>query len=120
MQSLAFPMRLKENGLLERHDRAASLIALLQMMARTPKGSWAACPGFGLRDLFEDNAVRGDKARLALLRINEVLADLAITEYVVSDVFCESSPGRGTDTYAITVESTASTDSFRTSLAFEE
>ena len=42
VQFLAFPMRLGENGLLRRQERATALMSLLQMMARTPQGSWQA------------------------------------------------------------------------------
>ena len=120
MPFLAFPMRLQENGLLRREDGAASLMALLQMMARTPQGSWAACPEFGLRDLFEHSRLRADTARLALQRMNQTLADLGISGYVVTEVTRELSAGRDTDTYAITVESTAKGQSFSTSVRYEQ
>ena len=112
MQSLLFPLRISESGLLRRGERATSVIALLDIMARTPQGSWAACPTFGLRDLFESSRNRADAARLALHRINATLQTLGITEYHVIDVVRELSPGRDTDTYAITVESVGSKDTF--------
>ena len=119
MQSIAFPLRLAENGLLRREERVASLMALLQMMARTPQGSWHGCPGFGFRDLFEDKRLRADKARLMMQRINETLADLGLEGYHVTEVARELSPGRDTDTYAITVESKGTAQAFKTSLMYE-
>jgi hypothetical protein len=120
VQSIAFPMRLQENGLLLRDDKIASLMALLHMMARTPAGSWAGCPTFGLRDLFENSRQRADVARLAALRINETFEDLGIDGYTVTEVVREISPGRETDTYSITLENTANTETFTTYVAHEE
>jgi hypothetical protein len=120
VQSIVFPMRLQENGLLQRGDRAASLIALLRMMAGTPAGSWAACPTFGLRDLFEYGRQRADVARLAAIRINETLKDLGIENYVVTEVVREISPGRDTDTYSITLENSANAEIFTTHIEHEQ
>lgn len=119
VQSLAFPLRLAENGLLRRQERSASVVALLQMMARTPQGSWHGCPGFGFRDLFDDKRLRADKARVMMQRINETLRDLGLEGYHVTEVVRELSPGRDTDTYAITVEGTGAADAFTTSLMYE-
>lgn len=119
MQSVAFPLRLEENGFLQRTSQAASLIALLQLMARTPRGTWAACPSFGLRDLFENNRQRADTARLAMERINEALADLDLEHIVVTEVVREISPGRDTDTYAIALEMAGTGGDVRTSVMYE-
>ena len=119
MQSLAFPLRLAENGLLRREEPAASVLALLHIMARTPQGSWPGCPGFGFRDLFEDKRLRADKAQVMMQRINETLADLGLVAYQVTEVARELSPGRDTDTYALTVEGTGAADAFKTSLMYE-
>lgn len=119
MQSLAFPMRLQENGLLRRSPQVASVIALLQLMARTPRGSWAGCPVFGLRDLFENSRLRADTARLALERINEALVDLDLHGYVVTEVVRELSPGRDTDTYSISLEVAGTTEAVSTSVVYE-
>ena len=119
MQSLAFPMRLQENGLLQREDRSASLLSLLQMMARTPQGSWQACPGFGLRDLFEGGRQRADLARLAAERINDTLEDLGIDEFTVSEVVRELSTNRDVDTYSITLQNKATAETLRTSFVQE-
>ena len=95
-------------------------MALLDTMARTPQGSWAGCPIFGLRDLFENGRNRADVARLVLARINATLENLGIGEYRVTEVVRELSPGRETDTYAITVGATGSAESFSTHLLYQQ
>ncbi len=119
MQSLAFPMRLQENGLLRREDRSASVLSLLQMMARTPQGSWLACPQFGLRDLFEYGRQRADLPRLATERINGTLADLGIDEYVVTEIVREMSVNRDADTYSITLEDKTTAETLTTTFVQE-
>ena len=111
-------MRLQENGLLRRGDRSASVLALLQMMARTPQGSWAALPGFGLRDLFEQRQ-RADIPRLAAERIRETFADLGITDYTVAEVVRELSANRDTDTYSITLENATTAETLRATVQQE-
>jgi len=115
VSSLAYPIRLQENGLLERGERIASLVALLKMMAQTTQGSWSACPSFGLRDLFE-NRLRADTARLAQQRINHSLEELGIADYVVTDVVREISAQQETDTYSITMQCRGSNEIFHTTL----
>lgn len=112
--SLAFPLRLRENGLLQRQNTADAVISMLQVMARTPAGSWAGCPSFGLRDLFENGRQRADVARLAMERINETFRELGMETFSVSEVIRELSPGRDTDTYSITVEQAGGRDGFTT------
>lgn len=119
MQSLAIPLRLQENGLLRREDGTRSLLAFLDAMARTPQGSWKACPVFGLRDLFEGVRQRADLARLALDRINDSFKDLGMTDYVATEVIRELSGNRETDTYSITLEHTATAERITTSFAQE-
>jgi hypothetical protein len=118
VQSLSFPLRLRENGLLQRSDASASLIALLQTMARTPQGSWQACPSFGLRDLFEDR-MRADLPRLAQQRITQTLEDLGMAQYTVHEVVREISNDRGTDVYAITLQDGTNSTQFSAQVATE-
>ena len=120
MPSIAFPMRLQENGLLQRDEKSGALLSLLQMMARTPRGSWRACESFGLRDLFEDGRQRADLPRLAAERINHTFSELGINDYVVTEVVRELSPNRDTDTYSITLENAAATETIRTRLVHEQ
>lgn len=119
VQTLAFPMRLRENGLLERTDAAASLIALLQTMARTPQGSWQACPSFGLRDLFEDHRMRADVPRLAQRRINDALHELGMEQYIVSEVVREIGNQREVDVYSIHLEDVSTSTEFSTQVMSE-
>jgi hypothetical protein len=116
MQSLAFPMRLKENGLLHRDSQEASLIQLLQIMARTPAGTWAACPEFGLRDLFEDHRLRADVARIAMERTNRVLEDLGLGGFTILEMTREISAHRDTDTYSITIARVDRGETFATTV----
>ncbi len=116
MQTLAFPIRLQENGLLRRQDEIASILGLLQVMARTPAGSWAGSPRFGLRDLFEVQRQRADLARVAMQRLNEVFEDLGITNYVVTEVVRELSSQRDVDTYSITIGRANSEERYTTSI----
>ena len=104
MQSLAIPLHLQENGLLRREEKSQAVLALLDVMARTPQGSWQACPGFGLRDLFESGTMRADVARLATERINASFAELGMADYVVTEIVHEMSGNRETDTYSIRLE----------------
>lgn len=113
-------MRMQTNGLLRRDEGGGALIALLQMMARTPAGSWEACPSFGLRDLFENGRLRADAARSAQDRMNTALQDLGLEHFTVTDVVRELSAQRETDTYSITVENTATLESYSTQLAYED
>lgn len=119
MRSIAFPLRLEENGLLRREESSASLLALLHIMARTPAGSWAACPAFGLRDLFEDGRQRIDVGRLAAERINEAFEALGIDDYRVEEVVREISSNRDIDTYSITIVRSGFDESFTTTVAHE-
>jgi hypothetical protein len=119
VQSIASPLRLQESGLLRREDRSASVLSLLQMMARTPQGSWRACPEFGLRDLFEDGRSRADLPRLVADRINRAFADLGLPEYQASEVVRELSLDRGTDTYSIRLENQSTAESLTTTVAYE-
>lgn len=112
-------MRLEENGLLRRDDGTASVLALLQMMARTPQGSWQGCLNFGLRDLFEDQRMRADAARLAQQRINEAFRDLGITHYTVTEVVREFAAQQETDVYAITLQNSLAGMEISTQLSAE-
>ncbi len=110
MQSLAIPLRLQETGLLEREEKSQSLLALLAVMARTPQGSWQACPVFGLRDLFEHSGSRADVAKLAAERVNETFKELGLEDYVVTEIIRELSSTRETDTYTIRLEDTTTAE----------
>ena len=120
MQSIAFPLRLQESGLLRRDDRSASVLSLLQVMARTPRGSWHACPEFGLRDLFEDGRQRADLPRLVAERINRTFADLGLKEYRADEVVREVSANRDMDSYFIRLVNQSTAESLTTSVVYEQ
>src|SRR5215475_1964841 len=71
--SATFPIRLREGGFLERCEEPRAILSLLELMAATPGGSWAACPAFGLRDLLESGRQHDDAPRLAAERANLAL-----------------------------------------------
>lgn len=119
MQSIAFPMRLQESGLLRRTDRTVSVLSLLQIMARTPQGSWGACPEFGLRDLFEEGRQRADLPRLVAERINRSLADLGMPEFAVTEVVRELSANRAMDSYSIRLQDAKTAESLTTTVVYE-
>ena len=119
MRALAFPMRLQENGLLQRQDRTQSILDLLHVMARTPAGSWPGSSTFGLRDLFETRELRGDVLRMAMQRINGTFKELGLGEFTVTDVSREPSAQAGVDQYSITIESSVSDERIMTSVSRE-
>lgn len=119
MQTLAFPLRLNENGLLQRNDAMTSLVALLQTMARTPQGSWQACPSFGLRDLFEDHRQRADVPRMAQQRINQSLQDLGMDQYTVTEIVREIGNQSAVDVYSITLQDGSTSAEFSTQVMSE-
>ena len=116
METLAFPIRLQENGLLRRQDEMASILGLLQVMARTPAGTWAGAPRFGLRDLFEVQRNRADLARITMQRINDSFLDLGIISFSVTEVVRELSSHREIDTYSITISKVDSEERFTTTV----
>ncbi len=120
MQVLAFPLRLRDNGLLTRQDQAASIVDLLHVMARTPAGSWQGLPAFGLRDLLEGVRPRVDVVRVATQRINDAFLELGIEGFVVTDMVREPSQGAEGDTYSITFSRVATSETFATAVSFQQ
>jgi Holliday junction resolvasome RuvABC DNA-binding subunit len=79
----------------------------MQLMARTPGGSWKACQNFGIRDLLEAGRQRADVPRLALERANAALQELGFTDFNVEEIVREVSERRDYDVYTITLSSGA-------------
>ena len=69
MSFVAFPMRL-EKGFLRRVDGPSAVLALLEVMARTPHGTWLGSTHFGLRDYLEGTGMRTISNKTALDEIN--------------------------------------------------
>lgn len=90
--SIAFPLRMRQ-GLLQKTDEREAYLMLLEIMARTPRGSWAGHPAFGFQEFFleisreslsQDARVR--RAEIAADEINAVLVDLDLTRYCVDSL----------------------------------
>lgn len=90
--SIAFPFRL-EQGLLRKTDEREAYLMLLEIMARTPQGSWSGHPLFGFREFFPEITkegltpeARGRIAEKTVQEINKVLADLGLVRYCVDSL----------------------------------
>ena len=97
--SLAFPIRF-ERGMFETTNERESYFMLLEIMARTPRGSWCGHPLFGFNEFFLDASKSGlthdQRTRLAettLKDINAVLADLGLLRYRVESLVFETTAG---------------------------
>lgn len=116
---LSFPLRLRDGGYLQRSEEPAAILALLQLMAATAGGTWAACPVFGLRDLLEAGRQRADAPRLATERANQALADLDIQGFRVAEIVREATQRLDLDVYTVTLASTRDAGSFTTTFTTE-
>jgi hypothetical protein len=103
MSFVAFPMRL-ENGLLRRVDGPSALLALMEVMARTPHGSWQGSARFGLRDYLESSGGRAVATKMAVDEMSAALADLGIP-YRVESLTREPSDAGGSAVFAISLVS---------------
>lgn len=79
---LEFPLRI-ENGFVKRTGEVAAVLNLIQVMAATPRGTWAGCPEFGIRELLEESTIWRDSLSGIADRMNAALEDLGITLYRV-------------------------------------
>lgn len=116
---LSFPLRLRDGGYLQRSEEPAAILALLQLMAATAGGTWAACPVFGLRDLLEAGRQRADAPRLATERANQALADLDIQGFRVAEIVREATQRLDLDVYTVTLASTRDAGSLTTTFTTE-
>lgn len=96
--SMAFPLRLQQ-GLLQKTSEREAYLMLLEIMARTPRGSWAGHSLFGFQDFFADMTKEGlpqeTRNRIAdrtTQEINTVLADLGLNRYQVDSLALDSPP----------------------------
>lgn len=94
-QSIAFPLRLRQ-GLLLKAEERESYLTLVEIMARTPRGSWGGHPSFGFHEFFSEVVKDGlspeSRKRLAeatVKEINAVLADLGLTRYQADSLLLE-------------------------------
>lgn len=96
-----------DKGFLQRCDGPEAVLSLVRVMANTPRGTWAGCPNFGLRDLLEQGNTRAEKAQLAKDEINRAFEDLGITNFRVEAVTRDSVSGAEVSQWTITLSSTA-------------
>jgi hypothetical protein len=96
--SIAFPLRLR-HGLLQKTDEREAFLMLIEIMARTPRGSWAGHPAFGFQEFFLETSregltpeARSRIAQAAVDEINAVLRDLDIMQYRVDSFVFEPIP----------------------------
>ena len=104
MSFVAFPLRL-ENGFLRRVDEPTAILSLLEMMARTPHGSWPGNAQFGLRDYLHSSS-RSEGLKAVLDELNRTLGDLGIQNYRVESLDRETASGEGFVVFAVTLAST--------------
>jgi hypothetical protein len=104
MSFLGFPIRL-ENGFLRRVDEASAVLALIEIMARTPHGSWPGCPHFGLRDYLNGPVHVPEVTRTALVELNRALSDLGIRNYRVDTLVREAPGSTGSAMFAVALVS---------------
>ena len=90
--SIAFPLRLRQ-GQLQKADEREAYLMLLEIMARTPRGSWPGHSSFGFSEFFSEitkeglsRELRTRIAETAAKEINAVLADLGLTRYRVDSL----------------------------------
>jgi hypothetical protein len=105
MSFVAFPLRL-ENSFLKRTGEPEAVLQLVELMARTPQGSWAGCRAFGVRDLLEGVRLKPENVRRAAQAINEALTDLGIVHYRLEGIAREPMPDRDVDVYSFTIAET--------------
>jgi hypothetical protein len=94
--SIAFPFRLQQ-GLLQKTSEREAYLMLLEIMARTRRGSWAGHPLFGFQQFFAEMTKEGlpqeTRNRIAdrtTQEINTVLTDLGLTRYHVDSLALDS------------------------------
>lgn len=93
----AFPLRVR-GGFLERCDREQAVLSLIDVMVRTPQGSWSGCRRFGLREYFEQARMRPGLPQAAVHEANLALEELGIT-----DVRIQAIETDGGDSYSVTL-----------------
>lgn len=104
MNFVDFPLRVGESGrLAHAAGPEASILKLLEVMARTPRRGWRGAETFGLRDALAELWVR-DEARLTTVRqVNAALDELGIDWVRVEDIRCERAAGGEYLSYSLTL-----------------
>jgi hypothetical protein len=86
---------------LRRVDEPQAILQLIESMGRTPAGSWAGAPSFGVRDLFQGMRTRQDGLRDAVRAINTTLNDLGIDRYRLDSIDREPGTSPDADSYVL-------------------
>jgi hypothetical protein len=119
MPFLAFPLRLREDGVMRRCEEASAMLRFLQIMAVTPNGSWRACPSFGMRDLLEEASRRSELCRVAVECANQAFSELDIAGYFVEEIVREGGSDSGTAVFAITIRDSRNSLAYAASVSME-
>jgi hypothetical protein len=101
MGYLAFPLRFR-GPLLRRCDPVDAVVSVIEVMARTPHGSWAGSEVFGVRDLLAEAQRRPELLRDIVREMNRALEDLGIGLVKVESIQLESASA-GESGYLITL-----------------
>ena len=107
----SFPLRLK-GAYLQRTAEADSVVALIGIMARTPRGSWQGCAEFGLREDLEHAGARPELPLETIGRVNATLGTLGITNFRVESIVREPGSALGAAAYVINLIAAAGGEPF--------
>lgn len=100
MPFLEFPLRL-DGPYLRRVDEPQAVLQLITAMARTPAGSWAGAPGFGIRNLLEGMRMRPEALKEVVRAVNNALRDLGIERYRLESITRELAKNPDVDTLVL-------------------
>lgn len=104
MNFIDFPLLVGENGrLAHAAGPEASIIKLLEVMARTPRQGWRGAEAFGLRETLAELRVKYEAHQAAVKQINAVLDDLGIDWVRVDEIKCEPVAGDQSVSYLLTL-----------------
>lgn len=83
---LSLPLRITQEGQLERTDPVTSLLGMVQAMAATSRQAWPHAPWFGLQELFADASADVQEHPRLVAALNASFAGLGIGWARVSSV----------------------------------
>lgn len=92
---------------MRKFDEPSAFLALMEIMARTPHGSWCGSPHFGLRDYLNLTPNSSEVPKLALDELNRALAELALGKWKIESIVPEQTGASGVAAFIVTVASEA-------------
>lgn len=107
MKTLALPLRVASNGLLERDDHVTALLSVIRAMAFSPRSTWAHAPWFGLQEVFGNPSLQRADQHDIQAKLNLALTELGVTWATVLSVTLpddERRPERNARRFDITLE----------------